>query len=240
MANTGCLPLDGKHFINGAKLQPKRGGSTVPAYDYGFDIDSGERFFIGGAATKSRLLGIRGDRPSGKAATGDSNDAVLFIQGSNYAANDSNFIFRALNAKISNRDGGTLGRIDNNISTYAESGGTSPYVIGLLITAENYGTCATEFGGVDILLKNEAAVATTEYGLRIRNENASIAGPVAHAIRITKTGANTGFTNLFSFGVTPGFVAVKSGTYTGSGNGIRLTIDYNGTPYYLNGFDASS
>lgn len=209
------------------------------SYEYGL-ILSGNTFFTGGAATKSRIFGLTATRPSGSAATGDSNDAGVFVSMSNYAANDTNFIWRGLNVTTTNRSGGTLGTIDNNIAASSKSGSTTPNLRALSVTAENYGTCATEFGGIDILLKNEGAAATTEYGLRIRNENNSIAGPVADAIRITETGANTGFTNVFYFTATAGCVATKTGTYTGSGNGCRLTIDIGGTTYYINGFTASS
>ncbi|MDO8472420.1 MAG: hypothetical protein Q7T05_01235, partial [Dehalococcoidia bacterium] len=167
---------------------------SADAYAYGFDINPDEAFFTGGAATKSYLLSVRGDRPVASAATGDSNDALIKVSGSNYAANDTNFIFRGINQSITNRDGGTLGRLEGaNISAQGKSGGTVNNILGQTITAENYGTVSDMFGGLDIVLKNEAAVATAEYGIRIRNENNSIAGTVDAAIAVTDTGANTGW-----------------------------------------------
>lgn len=175
---------------------PARGSS---AYSYGVDIVPDDTFFVGGAATKSYLLSVRSDRPSGSAATGDSNDALIKISGSNYAANDTNFIFRGINAAITNRSGGTLGRIEHSMGAQGKSGGTAGTILGLTVTSENYGTVSDLFGGIDVILKNEAAVATTEFGIRISNQNNSIAGDVASAIVLTESGANTGFTNFVSF-----------------------------------------
>ena len=163
------------------------------AYSYGLKIDCDNDFFVGGAATKSYLVQISGDRPSGSAATGDSNDALLKLSGNNYAANDANFIFRGLNASINNRSAGTLGSMEHSFGTQGKSGGTCPSIKGLMVTAENYGTCATTFGGIDVLLKNEAAVATTEFGIRLRNENNSVVDAVGSAVLVTDTGANTGW-----------------------------------------------
>ena len=166
---------DGTVVLN--EYVPVRGDD---AYEYGLKIDS-DTFFTGGANTKSYMVGVFGDRPSGSAATGDSNDALIKLSGNNYAANDTNFIFRGLNAAINNRSGGTLGRIEHSLGAQGKSGGTVNNILGLTITAENYGTVSDLFGGLDILLKNEGAVATTEFGLRIRNENNSIADAVAAA-----------------------------------------------------------
>ncbi len=167
-----------------------RGATT--GYEYGVNIN-GDALLTGGAASKSYVLNVSGDRESGNAATGDSNDALLKITGNNYAKNDTNFIFRGLNASINNRDGGVLGRIEHSLGSQGKSGGTVNNIVGLSITAENYGTVSDMFGGLDVLLKNEGAVATTEYGIRIRNENNSIADAVAAAVKITDSGANTGF-----------------------------------------------
>jgi hypothetical protein len=162
------------------------------AYAYGIDID-GDNFFRGTTADKCYLLYVHGDRSTSYVATGDSNDAYIRVSGNNYAANDANFILRGINIGINNRSGGTLGMMNNSLGCQQKSGGTCPTIVGLTVTPENYGTCATEFGGIDIVLKNEGAVATTEYGLRIRNLNNSIADAIGSAILVTDTGANTGF-----------------------------------------------
>jgi hypothetical protein len=166
---------------------------TSDAYAYGHKILGDAGFFTGGAATKSYLLLVEGSRPAGYPATGDSNDAVVRINGNNYAANDANFIWRGLNVSLGNRSGGTLGIMEHALGVQAKSGATTPTLRGLAITVENYGTCATEFGGLDISVRNEAAVATTEYGLRIRNTNNSLGTYVGAAILVTDAGANIGW-----------------------------------------------
>ena len=169
---------------------------SAGSYGYGLNIDGDAVFDIAGAAKKSYVTQITGDRGASYAVTGDSNDAILKISGSNYAANDANFIFRGLNAAINNRSGGTLGRIEHSLGSQNKSGGTVPTVLGLTVVAENYGTMADLFGGIDILLKNEGSVATKEFGLRIRNENNSVADAVAAGIEFSDTGAYRGFDYL--------------------------------------------
>lgn len=166
------------------------------SYGYGMNFDADACFNIAGAAKKSYAMQITGWRDSAYAVTGDSNDAMLKISGNNEAANDTNFIFRGLNIAINNRSGGTLGRIEHSLGAQNKSGGTVPTILGLTVVAENYGTCADLFGGIDVLLKNEAAVATTEFGIRIRNENNSVADAIAAGLLFSDTGANTGFDYL--------------------------------------------
>ena len=165
------------------------------AYAYGFKIAS-DSFFQGGAAQKSYLFSVSGNRESDYAASGDSNDALIRATGSNYAANDTNFIMRPINASYTNRSGGTLGILESLISVQGKSGGTVGTMRGLTVKSENYGTVSDEFGGLDVIVTNEAAVATLEYGIRIRNTNNSITGPVDAALLLTKSGVNTGFTNF--------------------------------------------
>lgn len=192
--------------INGApsdKFEIAPVPNTADSYRYGLRVNS-DGFFLGGAALKHYMLAVSGDRESGNAVTGDSNDALLRVSGNNYAANDSNFILRGANVSIANRSGGTLGILEaGNFGAQNKSGGTSPTIRGLTVTPENYGTCNTEFGGIDIVMKNEGAAATTEYGLRIRNINNSIASAVDAAIQVTDTGANIGFSYILdAYGAT--------------------------------------
>jgi hypothetical protein len=211
-------------------LNPLR---NTDAYAYGFRVSSNQ-FFRGLAAQKSYLVEISGDRLSGYAASGDSNDALLKLSGSNYAANDANFIFRGLNASINNRSGGTLGRIEHSLGTQNKSGGTVPNLLGLTITAENYGTVADLFGGLDILLKNEAAVATKEFGLRLRNDNNSIASMVHAAIEISDTGANTGWANLLDLDNASGDMVVEDGAASPDKMGGLKVIMPSGGAGYIN------
>lgn len=170
---------------------------SAGSYGYGLNFDDGAVFDIAGAAKKSFVMQITGWRSSAFAVTGDSNDAVLKVVGNNEAANDANFILRGINAAVNNRSGGTLGRIEHSFGAQNKSGGTCPTVLAGTFVAENYGTVADLFGGIDILLKNEGTVATKEFGLRIRNENNSVADAVGTAIEFSDTGANTGFDRLF-------------------------------------------
>lgn len=167
---------------------------TTDAYDYGVQIQGASVFFTGGASQKSYLLELEGNRPVGSAATGDSNDALIRATANNYAVNDANFILRGVNVGVTNRGGGVLGILDNSLSTANRVGGTVTSQYALSVRSENYGTVSDLFGGIDVNLTNEAAVATTEFGIRIRNTNNSITGPVTSAIAITKSGVNTGFT----------------------------------------------
>lgn len=176
---------------NGVALNRSTG-----SYGYGMNIDADSCFNVAGAAQKSYAVQISGDRDSAYAVTGDSNDALVKVSGNNYAANDANYILRGINASINNRSGGVCGRIEHSLGTQGKSGGTVSNIVGATVTAENYGTVSDLFGGIDILLKNEAAVATTEFGLRIRNENNSVADAVGAGILFSDTGANTGFDYL--------------------------------------------
>jgi hypothetical protein len=144
------------------------------------------------------------NRPSTSDATGDSLDALIKGVYCNHGQNDASFIARGLDILVSNRAGGTLNMLDNNIASSNRVSATAPTVKGLTITSENYGVTATEFGGADIVLKNEGAAATTEYGLRIRNLNNSVASAVGNAIVISDAGANTGYTNGINIGTTIG------------------------------------
>lgn len=185
-ATDGIITLTGQAAVSATRVSGD--------YAYGFDINT-DTFFTGGAAQKSYLLSVRGDRTVSYAASGDSNDAYIKISGNNYAANDSNFILRGVNTGINNRSGGTLGILEaGSFGAQNKSGGTSPTVRGLTVTPENYGTTATEFGGIDIVLKNEsnATPVTTSYGIRVRDIEAS-AQPDTQAGYLLSTASNGGF-----------------------------------------------
>jgi hypothetical protein len=169
------------------------------AYGYGLTIDA-TRFFNSayayGAAKKNWAIYIGGTKDATSISTGDSNDAYLRISGNNYAPNDANFIYRGINVGINNRSGG-VANMDNCIGIQNKSGGTCASMIGLTITSENYGTASTTFGVLDLVLRNEGAVATTEFGMRIRNTNVSLGTAVDAAIIVSNTATNIGFTTLF-------------------------------------------
>jgi hypothetical protein len=166
-------------------------------YSYLFKIDDGggstSGQMTGGAAQKTYALGILVNRPTGAVATGDSNDAIIRGSYNNYALNDANFLVRGINTIVSNRSPGTLGMIDNLLSVANRSGATSPITRGLYVGVENYGTVANQFGGIWVDLRNEAAVATLEYGVKVINTNNSLATAVDSAFLVADTGANVGF-----------------------------------------------
>jgi len=84
-------------------------GTDSYAYAVRFN---GDGFFLGGAAKKSYLVNINGDRAEGEVVTGDSNDALLKMTHFNSAACDSNFIMRGINGAMSNGDDGTLNLLE--------------------------------------------------------------------------------------------------------------------------------
>lgn len=192
---------------------------TRPTSDYAYflKIDASDQM-TGGESQKTYVLGLTASRPSGSAATLDSNDAVIKGSYSNYAANDANFIIRGVNVTVTNRDGGALGMLDNALGVQGKSGGTVGTINGLTVISENYGTVNDVFGGIDVLLKNEAAIATLEYGVRIRNANNSLATKVNSAILVADSGVNNGFvTGLDLNGATLTNEIVMS-------NGTKLTV----------------
>jgi len=190
-----------------AKLDSMYGSSSylmAPVMDgsYGYVVkfhDSGSSagsHSTSGAAQKCYSMSISTNRSSAYAVTGDSNDAVLKLSHSNYAANDANFIARGINAIVQNKSGGVAGQMDNTLAAKGNSGGTLSQIRALQLVPENYGTCSDEFGGLDIVMKNEGAKATLEYGIRIRNLDNSTASAVDSAILVLDSGTNTGFSNL--------------------------------------------
>jgi len=145
--------------------------NTAESYRYGVKIDS-DVFFAGGAAKKHYMLSVSGDIETA-ASTGDSNDAYVRISGSNYAASDANFILRGINIGITNRSGGTMGRMENSFGVQNKSGGTVPILIGATIISENYGTNATEAFAIDAIIRDEVGAGTTRAGIRVRNDDRS-------------------------------------------------------------------
>ncbi len=153
----------------------------------------------GGAAQKTYGLYVDLNRPTTAAATGDSNDALLKLSSNNYAANDTNFITRGVNVGINNRNAGTLGTLESGLfGAQNKTGGTTGTLRGLTVHPENYGSVTDEMGGIDVVFHNEAAAATLQYGIRIRNSDLSNIAPVAAALLIP---ANAGNTTGFNYGV---------------------------------------
>ncbi|MFA5158163.1 MAG: hypothetical protein WC451_03205 [Patescibacteria group bacterium] len=163
---------------------------------YGFTVN-GDAFFGGVAGAQEYLVHFVGSKSV--VASGDCYGGILKIAGENEAAQPATYIFRSLNVACNNS--GTLDKIESFLGVKNEGGATALEVIGLTMKIENFGTCTgagTTLGGLDIIMDNEGTVAETEFGIRIRNENASVATEVASVFRIQETGVNTGFTYLVS------------------------------------------
>lgn len=200
-------------------------------YAEGVNIAS-DTFYTGGASTKSYMLNIEGDREVANAATGDSNDAIIKASYSNYALNDNNFIIRGYNGTVNNRGSGTLGTLEGAaIGAQGKDSSVTQTIRGLSVIPENYGTVAAEFGGIDVLMKNEGGKATLQYGIRIRNEGAN-AGGVADAALLITDGASASWTtgiDLSAATVTTGIDIGDATTginMTGTigGHGIRMDL----------------
>ncbi len=149
----------------------------------------------GGVAQKTYAAYIDVTKPSGSPSSGDSNDAAIRVAFNNVAANDANYIMRGINIGVNNKNTGVVGRLEGALIGSQSKGGTvSGTNMGMTIVAENYGTVSDLFGGIDLYVRNEAAVATDEFGIRIRNDNQSTASAVDAGIVFTNNAVNTGFT----------------------------------------------
>lgn len=232
--------FDSQQIAGGhAYFAPVRGAAG--GYVYGVQID-GTKILRGTAASKSYVMQISADKETAYAATGDSNDALLKIQGSNYALNDTNYILRGINVAAFNRGSGTLGHIYGaNISVgLKKDSGNIGTAIALQVDAQDLtsGT-KTEFGGLDIALNREGAAATTEYGMQIRTRG-TINTKMNTAIRFEK-GTDLGFTNLFvvDAAATLSIAACNWGTKTFDTSDIVIPIYVGSTTYYIVASDSN-
>jgi hypothetical protein len=212
------LAVDGElHFV------PTRRPTGSPDNANLFAING---LMTGTTAEKTYALGIGVERPDTSVATGDSNDALIRGAYSNYAANDANFIINGINTTVSNRNGGTLGILQGaNIFAGNRGGATAPYVRGMYLSMENFGVVSTEFSGLTVALKNEGAKATLEYGVKVLNDNASLATAADAAYMVRSSGAlkNLGFQyGLDMNGATIGTAELRTsaGNNIYSGNGV--------------------
>lgn len=180
-----------------AFFTPIRATSTLRGYAHGVHID-GTKLLRGTTISKSYVLNIEGDKEAAYPATGDSNDALVKIGGSNYAANDTNFIFRGLNCNVANRSGGVLNLLTNNISVSTKSGSTQTAAIGLQVDCQHQSAdTPSELGGLDVALNFEGGHATEEYGIKVRTRGT--VNVKVDSVFVIEKGTDLGFTNLFSF-----------------------------------------
>jgi len=164
------------------------------SYHYGVYVEL-ESFLLGGAANKYYGLHVTGDQET--ASTGDSNSAYIRVSASNYAANDANYILRGINASLTNRSGGTMGRLENMIGVQNKSGGVVPTLHGCTVISENYGTVATASMAMDIINRDENDTSRTYAGvIRLRNDDRSSQSALDSAIDIDSASASGGFDTL--------------------------------------------
>ncbi len=229
----------------------KSTATARPTGDYAYfhEIDVDE-FMTGGAAQKTYMFGISGERPDGSAATGDSNDAIIKMSYSNYAQNDSNFIMRGMNSAITNRPLGELGMLEGAAYGAQNKGtGIAPIIRGMTIRAENYGTNADEFGVLDINSSDEVGAATLRYALRLRNTDASGVAAMGSALLVSSSATN-GFDNVITvqnkadtfvdFDDATGNVAGESGSAATTWKFRVKVVSPDGTDCWINAYSTSN
>lgn len=133
----------------------------------------GDSFFIAGAAKKTYLVMIEGERVAGQAVTGDSNDALLRMSHWNGAACDSNFIMRGINGSLSNGDAGTMNLLEGiNYSVRQRSTGEITALRGMLLSIQMDSSKAivnTEVKGLKVEMRCESNCPANSAGIEVRN-----------------------------------------------------------------------
>lgn len=215
-----------------AYFAPRRHLTTGDASGVRLVLDD---LYTGAGAAGPRTWGlyITGDKESGIIATAGADDAALRISVNNYVANEEIFNWRGLNVVASNRDGGTVGELDNVISVSAKQGSTNAKIIGLQVDAQSLSAdTADEMVGLDVALNREGGVSTEEAGIRIRTRG-TINTAINTAIRIDKGATDHGFINLFNIESDAVDVIAASGDITFTTSDKLIPIVFNGTTYYL-------
>lgn len=142
-------------------------------YEYGLRVDS-DGFFIAGAAKKTYMAHIGGDRLDGEVVTGDSNDALLRMSHSNYAACDGNFIMRGINGSLSNRDSGTMNMLEGINYSVRQRGdaGAINTLRGAYISIQmdvGSGAVSSAVKGLKVDMRCEANCPADSAGIEVRN-----------------------------------------------------------------------
>lgn len=235
-------PLAGVTALN-AYFAPVRAITTGDAY--GVKIEGSNVLTGAGAAgPRSYVMGIEAYKTAGAQTVVSADDAGLRINMNCRMAVGTVYVFRGLNcsATIGNSSGslpGTVASVENLISVAVKSGSTSPIARALSLVVENYGTVADEMGGLKIDLRNEGAAATKEYGIWLHNSNNSIAGSIDGAIRITDTGANTGWEALLDLEGATGNIATEGSTAYPDKAGFIKVVMPSGAAAYINVYDGA-
>lgn len=235
-------PSAGLTTLN-AYFAPVRGVTTGDAYGVfieGSNILTG----AGAAGPRSYVVGIEAYKSAGAQTVAGADDAALRINMNVRMAVGTVYTVRGLNCTctIGNSSGsapGTVAQVENMISVAVKSGSTAPIARALSLVVENYGTVADELGGIKVDLRNEGAAATKEYGIWLHNSNNSIAGSVDGAIRITDTGANTGWEALLDMEGVSGNIATEGSTAYPDKAGFIKVIMPSGAAAYINVYDGT-
>jgi len=142
------------------------------SYAYGA-VFNGDAFFLAGAAKKTYLVHIGGDRAEGEVVTGDSNDALLRMTHFNSAACDSNFIMRGINGSLSNGDDGTLNLLEGiNYSVRQRSTVAITALRAALLSVQadvGKGAINSEVKGLKVEMRLEQNMPSNCAGVEVRN-----------------------------------------------------------------------
>ncbi|MFA5500917.1 MAG: hypothetical protein WC404_07560 [Candidatus Omnitrophota bacterium] len=217
----------------GGYFAPTRGAATGDAYGIRIDLDN---LFTSSGATGPRTwgVGITGDRAVDYAViTAGADDAGLRINISNYAPNEEVFNWRGINVVANNRDGGTVGELDNIISVSAKQGSTNATIVGLKVDTQSLSAdTADELGGLDVALNREGGVSTVEYGVQIRTRG-TINTAINSAIRISKDATDHGFINLLNIETDAVDVTAATGNTAHDTSDICIPVVFNGDTFYI-------
>lgn len=168
------------------------------SYAYGMKL-VGDSFFIAGAAKKTYLVMIEGERAAGQVVTGDSNDALLRMSHTNSAACDSNFIMRGINGSLSNSDAGTLNLLEGiNYSVRQRSTGAITALRGMLLSVQmdvGKGAVNTEVKGLKVEMRCEQNCPANSAAIEARNYSDGVytVPTAAFAVKNDGTSGCTGF-----------------------------------------------
>lgn len=215
-----------------AMFSPIRSVTTGDAAGIRLDLDN---LYTGAGTGGPRTWGlyITGGKESGVIETAGADDAALRISVNNYVENGEVFNWRGINVVASNRDGGTVGELDNIISVSAKQGSTNAKIIGLQVDAQSLSAdTADEMVGLDVAMNREGGVSTEEAGIRIRTRG-TIQTAINTAIRVDKGATDHGFVNLFNIETDAVDVIAASGDITFTSSDKLIPIVFNGTTYYL-------
>lgn len=178
-------------FIDGFTIAHTR---NTDSYYYGAKFDS-DGVFLAGAAKKTYMMAIMGDREDGEVVTGDSNDALLRMSHTNYAENDTNFIFRGINGSLANRDAGIMGMLEGinySVRQRGDAGAITTLRCAYLSVQLDSGSglVGTSVIGLKVDMRLEANCPTDSAGVEVRNYTDGVYTLPSAAFKITNPGTS--------------------------------------------------